>query len=1219
MAESITYRFRCGSFAEDTFEVLCFTGEEGVSQLYRFEIDLLSGDTEIDVDDLQDQPSTFTIADGAHERLIQGVAAEVEVLDQYGEGTVYRVVIVPRVWELTLSAVNAVYLDRTTPEIIQGTLEEQLGVTSADYSDTLRADYRPWPFRLQYGESYWDYLARLMERDGIYYYFVADEGGERIVFCDSMRTQPEIEDPGLTFAAQLGMSAWDEYRPGGTVDSLFMRQTRQPQTVWVQNYNDERPSSPIRVQSEVDPRGKGDINLYGQNVLDTEEAGAIAAIRAEELRCRKALYHGQSTVFRLVPGHRFDLEGHHRARCNQEYQLLSIEHSGQNPSMMRLIGREPPDGTPVYENRFTAIPADTQYRPVRTTDWPSIRGTLNAEVDAEGDGRFAELDDEGRYHIVFPFHRGFEDPGRTDAGKASHWVRLVQPYSGEREGMHFPLRKGARVLVGFIGGNPDLPVITGAIPTAEHTSVTHAGNVAKSNIQTQQNRIEIDDEKPRIKMQSAKSRTYMHLGSSNEPGDGIVSGTDGLARFLNFGGTSHVTMSYAWPEDLSTLDLYDPDTVRVHHPWYDGSGSDWSDVDAGNFHSDITRTDGAVDWDAGVTEAEFSWARDSVFSFPAKHAEEVADSKDADGNKLTDSNGCLTEKDHADGRHDLMQSRTIGVAYNYRAGMDFNFTADGYEAFSFGKTVSFAAAEHDKPVSSLRDKVTGQVPRINDDEPNSGKVDDAEEKVEEKGKKCDERITRRDDLRYAAKNSTDWYRDHVVYGQSHNVKPSDAFVPDDALMFESVAEAKEWIKLVNGRDVEAGETGWFLEVEGYNVPASMDMSGSGRRVFSHIGWVVYESRVEEHQGNSPRDGSVEEAMQALSDVLVDYRDAKKAGFEKHLKKARIAVNDYDQFHWHSGCLYDFGGYWNYNIGNSYEETHIHANPKLNSPDLPYDLLKVKSEGSDWDWRKASGEGDKDIKGLEAGIKANTSLPGEQASKWSLDSSGEASAPKRWTQDAMFVSKQIGDEYSYHWGGAIDVHTGDSQTVTHGGRHVEHNYNGNDILVHESSSEAGVSEERRRHPQGGFPLLYATSQWGIAGGHESFSMEFAPAMGLELLASTSAKSSIKLGADQELNIHGGYSGEISIFAGVGFNLSLALALKISLDFAAGGKINVENSEYTVKLPGIVNKTNVTDLEQKVTDLTSTINEINNVAGAIKNGSYSIKSFALKLQNATEINF
>ena len=708
---AVTYAFQCENLPEAAFAVARFQGHEGISQLYRFEIELVCDDPDLDIDALQSGPSALTIRANGSERIIQGRLAEVDIIDQVDEQTVYRVVLVPRTWELTLTSVNAVHLERSTPEVIRNALENRLNLTSVDYDQALVEEYPERAFRLQYGESDWDFLARTMERDGIYYYFAPGEGSEHIVFCDSVAEQPAIAEPQLAYTATLGM----EHAEGGddTVHALIRRQRRLPRRVWLQNYDDEQPSMPIREEAEVDPAGAGDVNIYGQNVKDVDEAQALARVRAEELYATKATYHGESTVFRLAAGHRFELSGHPRAESNREYQLLEVEHSGHDPRVAGKIGRKPDDDTPVYENRFTAIPADVQYRPAQATIWPRIHGTINALVDAEGDGRFAELDPEGRYRIVFPFHEGFRDPGREDHGKASHWVRLMQPYGGEKEGMHFPLRKGARVLVSFIGGNPDLPIISGVLPTTEQPSVTNAANVPKGTIKSPcGNLIEMDDENPRIKLQTPKCGTYFHLGSANEPGEGFVALTEGMSRTLTLGGSNSVVTTFGWPSDADKRDHDNDEAIEDFEAIYPRLASQHESEDLLAFQgatkdagkSDIT-DEGEHDYkenDEGElkleTEAQIDWAKGKIFKFPNKHS-----LKDDDGDEDLEETNDHTDRD---GRHDLMISRTVGLAYTYRAGIDYSFKGVGYESYDFGESVAYSSDCHEETAEAMRKVVS---------------------------------------------------------------------------------------------------------------------------------------------------------------------------------------------------------------------------------------------------------------------------------------------------------------------------------------------------------------------------------------------------------------------------------------------------------------------------------------------------------------------------------
>jgi type VI secretion system secreted protein VgrG len=168
-----------------------------------------------------------------------------------------------------------------------------------------------------------------------------------------------------------------------------------------------------------------------------------------------------------------------------------------------------------YRNYFTSIPDNVQFRLEIKTDQPRISGTIVGRIDSAGSGQYAELDDMGRYKIILPFDLS----GRSD-GKASAWVRMAQPYAGSSHGMHFPLHKGTEVLLTFIDGDPDRPIIAAAVPNPETPSPVNANNQTMSIIQTGgQNKIAMEDKEgsERILMHSPKQGSYLRIGAPNDP------------------------------------------------------------------------------------------------------------------------------------------------------------------------------------------------------------------------------------------------------------------------------------------------------------------------------------------------------------------------------------------------------------------------------------------------------------------------------------------------------------------------------------------------------------------------------------------------------------------------------------------------------------------------------------------------------------------------------
>jgi type VI secretion system secreted protein VgrG len=293
-----------------------------------------------------------------------------------------------------------------------------------------------------------------------------------------------------------------------------------PRRVVLRDYNYRRPDLELRAEADVDTEGRGDVYFYGEHFKTTEEGNSLARIRAQEILCREVVFCGESTAAQLCPGFVFELAGHYRDSYNQRLLITELEHEGSQAGA--LFGRDErvaEDGSVVaYFNRFVCIPADVQYRPERTTPRPRFYGTMNARVDAAGDGQYAEIDDEGRYRVRLCF-----DQSNREDGKASRWVRMAQPYSGADYGMHFPLHKGTEVLLTFIDGDLDRPVIAGSVPNPETASPVSSSNQTRSVIRTGgNNQIEIEDSSggERISFSSPHAKTTYTMGAPNSPGPG---------------------------------------------------------------------------------------------------------------------------------------------------------------------------------------------------------------------------------------------------------------------------------------------------------------------------------------------------------------------------------------------------------------------------------------------------------------------------------------------------------------------------------------------------------------------------------------------------------------------------------------------------------------------------------------------------------------------------
>ncbi|SDN24983.1 type VI secretion system secreted protein VgrG [Desulfonauticus submarinus] len=510
------YSFISRALEKDTFGVVEFKGEEGLSKIYRFEITLITDRLDIDLSSVVQHRGKFIIhRDGGDDVSFNGIISNFEQLQKINEYVFYRAILVPKLWYLTLTHHNQVFLNKNVQEILKLVLEDA-GLTEVDYEFRLQEEYKPLEYVCQYGESHFDFISRWCEREGIYYFFEQGDEKEKVIFTDTFISHTENpKGKRVIYSPPSGLGAGHRNE---IVQGFICRYNTLPKKVLLRDYNYRKPSLEVVGSAEIDPKGIGDVYYYGDHFRTPQEGNRLAQIRAEELLCRREEFIGDSTVPYLQPGYIFELENHYRKNFNQRYLTIELSHEGSQTGYLvsgiqdDLSDREK---QVFYRNNFTAIPANVQFRPKRMTKNPKIVGTLNARIDASGSGKYAELDEEGRYKVILPF----DISGRKD-GKASAWIRMLQPYAGNNHGMHFPLHKGTEVLLTFIDGNPDRPVIAGAVPNPETPSLVTAENQTTCQITTGGgNTIHMEDQegKQRILFHSPTANTSIRLGASGNP------------------------------------------------------------------------------------------------------------------------------------------------------------------------------------------------------------------------------------------------------------------------------------------------------------------------------------------------------------------------------------------------------------------------------------------------------------------------------------------------------------------------------------------------------------------------------------------------------------------------------------------------------------------------------------------------------------------------------
>jgi len=460
------FTFVSDALPEDTFTVVDFTGRERLSTLYEFEITLTSEDADIDLKAVLQNPARLTVLHGDEKYPVHGILAGFEQLHEANRRVFYRAVLVPKLWRAGLYHESRVFLNKKVPEIIQDVLK-RTGLSGQDYQLKLTRAYAAWEYICQYQETNLDFISRWMEREGIYYFFEQTKQGAKLIITDSSTAHSDIQgDSTLSYVPPSGLIPSAEE----VVKTLVCRQQALPKKVVLRDYNYLNPSLDVKGEEDIDPKGQGEIYLYGEDFKEPSQGKELAKIRAEEHLCRETVMHGEATAPTMSPGFIFTLADHFRDSYNQRYLITGVTHQGSQTELLLagLGGRNAArEQEPGYANTFTCIPAGVQFRPERKTPKPVVRGSQTAVVVGPA-GEKVHTDQHGRVKVQFHWDR----EGKKDEN-SSFWIRVGQLWAGAGwGGMHIP-HIGQEVIVECIEGDPDRPVIMGRVYNQDNIPPLH--------------------------------------------------------------------------------------------------------------------------------------------------------------------------------------------------------------------------------------------------------------------------------------------------------------------------------------------------------------------------------------------------------------------------------------------------------------------------------------------------------------------------------------------------------------------------------------------------------------------------------------------------------------------------------------------------------------------------------------------------------------------------
>jgi type VI secretion system secreted protein VgrG len=446
-----------GDFSCAGVRIIKLSGREVISRLFSFEVIIALGDPDgAKVDEWLGGEAIVVFTRGGMEvRRVHGMITAVgDCPEDDGSGRLQRLRIEPVAARLALVEGADIYMDMTVPEIIRCKLA-LVGIGEKDVELRLTAPYAAREFVVQYGESDLAFVSRLAEHVGLAFFF--EQRGDRavMVFTDHEGGYLPIERPGAEGAVPFGH---DPNR--ACVDTLSWNNLMMPKTYYVQDYDYRVPHLNLTGAHEADAGMAGGVIEFGTNHETADGGAALARIRAQERHARSRFYIGSSTVVELAAGGQAVIDRHPRFDRGKAFVIVEVAHQLTQPDIEVGEG----EAARAYSNSFRAVDAGAPYRPPRVTPKPRISGVLAAHIEPMPDGtvgNVAPRDDLGRYIVKF----SFDSTPLGERSRSSLRVRMIHQHGGPGYGIQMPLETGVEVLVAFVDGDPDRPVIVGAAHT----------------------------------------------------------------------------------------------------------------------------------------------------------------------------------------------------------------------------------------------------------------------------------------------------------------------------------------------------------------------------------------------------------------------------------------------------------------------------------------------------------------------------------------------------------------------------------------------------------------------------------------------------------------------------------------------------------------------------------------------------------------------------------
>ena len=484
---------------------------EQLGRLFQFDLDLLSEDPEIKLQDILAQNVTvrYLRPDGEY-RYFNGFVNQFSQAGSHGNLFVYRATLRPWFWFLTRTADCRIFQHKTVPDIIKEVFRDK---GFSDFEDALSGSYREWENCVQYRETDFNFISRLMEQEGMYYFFKHEDGKHTLVLSDSISAHETV--PGYEEVPYYPPEE-SERRERDHISDWSLNQIIQPGVYALNDYDFKKPKANLEVKSSVSrehDQAEFEIYDYPGEYKESGDGEGYVRARIEELQSQHEEVQGEGNVAGLMTGCLFKLINYPREDQNREYLITSSSYNLGPQEYESDVGG---GSGSIFSCNISAIDKQQAFRAPRITAKPIVQGPQTATVVGKA-GEEIWTDKYGRVKVQFHWDRYGEVNENS-----SCWIRVSHPWAGKNWGAVAIPRIGQEVIVSFIEGDPDQPIITGRVYNDDNMPPYELpANATQSGVKTRSSKEGSPDNFNELRFEDKKGEEQLYIHAEKNQ-DNIV-------------------------------------------------------------------------------------------------------------------------------------------------------------------------------------------------------------------------------------------------------------------------------------------------------------------------------------------------------------------------------------------------------------------------------------------------------------------------------------------------------------------------------------------------------------------------------------------------------------------------------------------------------------------------------------------------------------------------